>query len=260
LRLEDHLTLETLCGRTLGSEVPGGFGAPDRLLLRAQNLCPEGALCGRIVGSKVPKTLETSSSWTAGPQELRLRGSEDPRDLVRSDRRLQGSKDPGDLVRSEPRRLGPLAPWFRGAWPGMTLETLCDRLRGSEVPRSVETSSTLIIGSAEPWSAGTSSGRIIGSKVPRNIPDITVPRFQNRPLEVRACRTSGQGRGEVGPISDSAALSIVWRAALGILVPRTTMRPFISLFCSWEHGRLLLPWSLPNLMRKTVFFFVLFHR
>jgi hypothetical protein len=37
---------------------------------------------------------------------------------------------------------------------------------------------------------------------------------------------------------DPAALSIVWRAALGVLVPSTSMRPFISLSCSREHDRL----------------------
>ena len=42
----------------------------------------------------------------------------------------------------------------------------------------------------------------------------------------------------VGPISDPAALSIVWRAALGVLVASTSMRPFISLSCSREHDRL----------------------
>jgi hypothetical protein len=42
----------------------------------------------------------------------------------------------------------------------------------------------------------------------------------------------------VGPISDPAALSIVWKAALGVLVPSTSMRPFISLSCSREHDRL----------------------
>ncbi len=38
---------------------------------------------------------------------------------------------------------------------------------------------------------------------------------------------SGRSR-RMGPISDPAALSIVWRAALGVLVPGTSMRPFIS--------------------------------
>jgi hypothetical protein len=42
----------------------------------------------------------------------------------------------------------------------------------------------------------------------------------------------------MGPISDPAALSIVWRAALGVLVASTSMRPFISLSCSREHDRL----------------------
>jgi Subtilase family len=39
----------------------------------------------------------------------------------------------------------------------------------------------------------------------------------------------------VAPISDPAALSIVWRAALGVLVASTSMRPFISLSCSQEN-------------------------
>ena len=43
----------------------------------------------------------------------------------------------------------------------------------------------------------------------------------------------------MGPISDPAALSIVWRAALGVLVPSTSMRPFISLSCSREHDRVV---------------------
>jgi hypothetical protein len=42
---------------------------------------------------------------------------------------------------------------------------------------------------------------------------------------------------KMGPISDPAALSIVWRAALGVLVASTSMRPFISLSCSREHDR-----------------------
>jgi hypothetical protein len=101
----------------------------------------------------------------------------------------------------------------------------------------------------------------------------------------------------VGPISDSAALSIVWSAALRSLVPRGVdktvfffvlfpatrsfeRRRFRSVSCSQrgdEMSRIaksepvfhllecavkqqLLPWSLPNLMRKTIFFSVLFYR
>jgi hypothetical protein len=54
---------------------------------------------------------------------------------------------------------------------------------------------------------------------------------------------TGQRRGKkqdevqiplLGPISDPAARSIVWRAALGVLVASTSMRPFISLSCSRE--------------------------
>jgi hypothetical protein len=43
----------------------------------------------------------------------------------------------------------------------------------------------------------------------------------------------------LGPISDSAALSIVWCAALRVLVPSPSMRPFISLPCSREGDRLV---------------------
>ncbi len=43
----------------------------------------------------------------------------------------------------------------------------------------------------------------------------------------------------MGPISGPgpAALSIFWRAALRVLVPSTSTRPFISLSCSREHDR-----------------------
>jgi hypothetical protein len=43
----------------------------------------------------------------------------------------------------------------------------------------------------------------------------------------------------MGPNSDPAALSMLWRAALGALVPRTSMRPFISLPCSREQDRVV---------------------
>jgi hypothetical protein len=43
---------------------------------------------------------------------------------------------------------------------------------------------------------------------------------------------------KVGPISDPAALSIVWRAALEVHVASKSMRPFISLSYSREHDRL----------------------
>jgi hypothetical protein len=48
------------------------------------------------------------------------------------------------------------------------------------------------------------------------------------------CRNNrgAPGVDGLGPISDPAALSIVWRAALGVLVASTSMRPFISLSCS----------------------------
>jgi hypothetical protein len=61
---------------------------------------------------------------------------------------------------------------------------------------------------------------------------------------------------DVGPISDPAALSIVWRAALGVLVPSTSS---FDRQASATKQR-PLPWSLPMLMRKTVFFFVSFQR
>jgi hypothetical protein len=83
----------------------------------------------------------------------------------------------------------------------------------------------------------------------------------------------------MGPISDPAALSIVWRAALAVLVASTSMKSFILPSCSQRGDEMrpieiragfhllesatkqrLLPWSLSNLMRKTVFFLVLFHR
>jgi hypothetical protein len=101
----------------------------------------------------------------------------------------------------------------------------------------------------------------------------------------------------MGPISDSAALSIVWSAALRSLVPRGVDktvffsvlfpatrsfegRRFRSVSCSQRGDEMspiaksepvfhllecavkqrLLPWSLPNLMRKTIFFSVSFHR
>jgi hypothetical protein len=101
----------------------------------------------------------------------------------------------------------------------------------------------------------------------------------------------------LGPIPDSAALSIVWSAALRSLVPRGVDktvffsvlfpatrsfegRRFRSVSCSQRGDEMspiaksepvfhllecavkqrLLPWSLPNLMRKTIFFSVLFHR
>ena len=40
--------------------------------------------------------------------------------------------------------------------------------------------------------------------------------------------TVAKATGRVGPISDPAAFSIVWRSALGFLVPSTSMRPFIT--------------------------------
>jgi hypothetical protein len=42
----------------------------------------------------------------------------------------------------------------------------------------------------------------------------------------------------MGPNTNPAALSIVWRAALGVLVASTSMRPFISLSCSRERDRM----------------------
>jgi hypothetical protein len=42
----------------------------------------------------------------------------------------------------------------------------------------------------------------------------------------------------LGPIADPAALSIVWRAALGILVASTSIEASISLSFSREHDRL----------------------
>ncbi len=81
---------------------------------------------------------------------------------------------------------------------------------------------------------------------------VTRPARQARPVAVRTRspprpgprrgrlpRRPGAGRGRrLGPISDPAALLIVWMAALGVLVVSTSMRPFISLSCSREHDRL----------------------
>ena len=49
-----------------------------------------------------------------------------------------------------------------------------------------------------------------------------------------------RGVREVGlqPLTDPAAPSMLWRAALGAFVASTSMRQFISLSCSWEHDRL----------------------
>ena len=52
----------------------------------------------------------------------------------------------------------------------------------------------------------------------------------------------------MGPISDPTAHSIVWRAALGVLVPSTSMRPSISLSCSRERDRLKSGASVPCLV------------
>jgi hypothetical protein len=45
------------------------------------------------------------------------------------------------------------------------------------------------------------------------------------------------GARTVGPIPDPAALSIVWRAAIRVLVRGASMRPFVSLSCSREDNR-----------------------
>jgi hypothetical protein len=59
------------------------------------------------------------------------------------------------------------------------------------------------------------------------------------PLENEDCPAGCRPESpKVGENPDPAALSIVWRAALGVLVPCTSMRPFISLSCSREHDRL----------------------
>jgi hypothetical protein len=39
-------------------------------------------------------------------------------------------------------------------------------------------------------------------------------------------------------LADSTALSMVWLAALGVLVPNPSMRPFVSLSCSRKDDRL----------------------
>jgi hypothetical protein len=61
---------------------------------------------------------------------------------------------------------------------------------------------------------------------------------ENSLENVVAVPLGGPGSSKVRENPDPAALSIVWRAALGVLVASTSMRPFISLSCSREHGRL----------------------
>jgi hypothetical protein len=56
----------------------------------------------------------------------------------------------------------------------------------------------------------------------------------------------------LGPISDPAELSIVWRAALGVLVACTSMRPFISLSRSRKHDRLKGGAAVPCLVPSAV--------
>jgi hypothetical protein len=55
---------------------------------------------------------------------------------------------------------------------------------------------------------------------------------QNLPEKQSDCDEQDAGSSKVRKNPDPAALSIAWRAALGVLVATTSMRPFISLSCS----------------------------
>jgi hypothetical protein len=134
---------------------------------------------------------------------------------------------------------------------------------------------------AERWGKGTV--KALAERIAKRRPNVRGFSAQNL-WRTRQFYETYRGQPKLspllGPISDPAALLIVWTAALGVLVASTSMRPFISLSCSQRGDEMtpiaksepvfhllesatkkrLLPWSLPNRLRKTVFFFVLFQR